>query len=152
MPGVLLVPLLALALSPFPAVIGWVFDGDSLIVRRGSERIEVRLWGIDCPEHGQPFGRAAKRFVIGLKGRRVTVTPLQRDQYGRLVARLTLDDGNDLGRLLISKGHAWWFRRYAPHFRPYRQAEAAARRARVGLWSDPNPIPPWRWRREHKPR
>jgi hypothetical protein len=41
----------------------------------------------------------------------------------------------------------WHFVRYAPHDRELARLEAEARKARVGLWSDPNPIPPWEWRR-----
>jgi hypothetical protein len=42
---------------------------------------------------------------------------------------------------------AWHFVRYAPHDRELARLEAEARKARVGLWSEPNPIPPWEWRR-----
>jgi hypothetical protein len=29
-------------------------------------------------------------------------------------------------------------------------AEAAARKARRGLWADPNPVAPWQWRAEKR--
>jgi endonuclease YncB( thermonuclease family) len=28
--------------------------------------------------------------------------------------------------------------------------EKEAREARIGLWVDPNPIPPWEWRKQSK--
>ena len=42
---------------------------------------------------------------------------------------------------------AWWYRKYAREQSPvdrklYEAAETKARAARVGLWADPNPIPP----------
>jgi hypothetical protein len=41
---------------------------------------------------------------------------------------------------------AWWFRQYAPDDRERERFETEAREARRGLWSQPNPIPPWDWR------
>ncbi|GJL63393.1 MAG: hypothetical protein NPIRA04_20470 [Nitrospirales bacterium] len=40
-----------------------VSDGDALSVMRNGKSKKVRLKGIDCPEQGQAFSRAAKRFV-----------------------------------------------------------------------------------------
>jgi hypothetical protein len=40
---------------------------------------------------------------------------------------------------------AWWFREYAPNDRELERLEAEAREAKRGLWSQPNPIPPWDW-------
>jgi endonuclease YncB( thermonuclease family) len=34
----------------------------------------------------------------------------------------------------------------------YRDAQDAAQAERVGLWQDPDPIPPWEWRRVNKER
>ena len=33
------------------------------------------------------------------------------------------------------------------HTHPYTKAEGEARAARRGLWAEPQPIPPWDWRR-----
>jgi endonuclease YncB( thermonuclease family) len=51
----------------------------------------------------------------------------------------------------------WWFRKYAHEQTPadrvlYENAERKAREERLGLWRDPNPVPPWDWRRERHGR
>jgi endonuclease YncB( thermonuclease family) len=53
---------------------------------------------------------------------------------------------------LIDRGLAWRYKRYQNEQTPsdraaYAQAEDAARASRRGLWSDPEPVPPWEWRR-----
>lgn len=131
------------------AVISWVFDGDSFLARQGGQIIEIRLWGVDAPEHGQPGSRAAKRFMIGLKGRKITLDIKSRDRYGRAVARVALENGRDLAGLLLEQGLVWWFRRYAPKAEDYARLEAQAKAARRGLWAESNPVPPWQWRKQH---
>ncbi len=34
----------------------------------------------------------------------------------------------------------------------FTEIEQAARRARKGLWADPNLVPPWEWRKSEKER
>jgi endonuclease YncB( thermonuclease family) len=46
---------------------------------------------------------------------------------------------------------AWWNRKYAHEQNNtdatrYRDAEYVARKKHLGLWSQKNPVPPWRWR------
>jgi endonuclease YncB( thermonuclease family) len=36
---------------------------------------------------------------------------------------------------------------YTPDRKLYSEAEIEARKAKRGLWRDPNPVPPWEWRR-----
>jgi len=48
---------------------------------------------------------------------------------------------------LVAQGFAWHFKRYSDD-EDLSEAELAARRERRGLWSDPNPIPPWDWRKQ----
>lgn len=44
---------------------------------------------------------------------------------------------------LVKAGLAWWYAHYAKHDSRLADAEAEARKGRRGLWSDPNPVPPW---------
>lgn len=134
-------------LSPFEARVVAVADGDTLTVLKGREQIRVRLWGIDAPETGQDFGsRARERLVEIAIGKTVRVEPMERDRYGRTVARLRLPDGTGLEARMVRDGFAWWFRKYAPADDALRDAEAEARKAKRGLWSAPNPVAPWDWR------
>lgn len=45
---------------------------------------------------------------------------------------------------------AWWYRHYDPHGNELKELEKEARSAERGLWQDPNPVPPWEWRRIHR--
>jgi len=124
-----------------------VIDGDTYDVRRPAGReVTIRLHGVDAPESTQPHGaaatRAARRYVGG-KNAQVHIEDIGR--YGRAVARVEVQSG-DLGTMLIRDGLAWHYRQYAPQATEYARLERQARNANRGLWSKPNPIPPWEWR------
>ena len=63
------------------------------------------------------------------------------DQYGRLVARVYVDE-LDLSLALVEQGLAWHFTRYSDD-QTLAEAERTARAAGLGLWREPNPVPPW---------
>jgi endonuclease YncB( thermonuclease family) len=75
----------------------------------------------------------------------------KRDRYGREVCKV-LDGLRDAGLEQISAGMAWWFHRYANEQSTEdrersERAEQDATARKIGLWRDPNPVPPWEWRR-----
>lgn len=136
---------------PHPAwqaqVIG-VTDGDTLRVRRDGQNTNVRLHGIDAPERAQPFGERAKQFASAFAfGRSASLEPITVDRYSRLVARVFVD-GRCLNEELVAQGLAWHYRRYSSSA-TLEALELEAREARRGLWSAPDPVPPWDWRRQH---
>ena len=138
----------ALADRTFTATVVAIHDGDTISVRTSRETIRIRLEGVDCPEYRQPYSARAKRFTSELVYRReVTVEGRGDDQYGRLLARVRVG-GAELNEALVRNGLAWHYQRGAID-RALADAEKTARAARAGLWADPNPIPPWLWRREH---
>jgi endonuclease YncB( thermonuclease family) len=51
---------------------------------------------------------------------------------------------------LVREGWAWWYGKYATKNKELASAEAAARKAKRGLWADAKPIPPWDWRQRHR--
>jgi micrococcal nuclease len=56
----------------------------------------VRLQGVDCPEGGQAFGAAAKRFTSELVfGKDVKVNPRDTDRRGRTTGDITVE-GRDV--------------------------------------------------------
>ena len=82
-----------------------VIDGDTIEVRIGRRRDEVRYIGVDTPETVKPgtpvqcFGPRASSFNHGLlEGRRVRLVlgAERRDVYGRLLAYV------HLGRLFVN--------------------------------------------------
>lgn len=126
-----------------------VNDGDTVTcVDEAGQTVKIRLQGIDAPEFDQPHGRSARNALEQkLAGRRVRVAGTARDQHGRLLGTLWLDDRN-VNRELVAEGHAWVFGGFAPD-PDLVNAEEAARRARRGLWASDNPVSPSQWRRDH---
>jgi micrococcal nuclease len=125
--------------------------GCTITVLKDRTPIKVRLFGLDCPETGQDFGSRAKLATSELVfGKVVTVNSKQKDRYRRTVAEVVLPDGRILNHELVRRGFAWWYRRYAPSNTSLARLEAKARAAKIGLWSVPDPTPPWTWRRSGK--
>lgn len=124
-------------------------DGDSFTVRDETHAWTVRVYGIDCPELDQPHGRAARRFTSDrVLAHRVSLEPVTEDAYGRTVANV-YEAKMNLGHALLAAGLAWHYKRY--DLSPTRaRLEQQARRARRGLWADPDPTPPWVWRQQHR--
>jgi len=144
--------------SGFPVVDGIrgrvtrAFDGDSFVMRSEGRKIEVRVFGIDAPEKGQPWSRKSRaRSKDLLEDEEVIVrvtTPS--DRYGRVVGEVFLPDGRSYAHVIVREGLAWQFRRYSKDT-TVAALEREARRQRRGLWADANPEPPWEYRRR-KPR
>jgi micrococcal nuclease len=148
----LLLPVLASGAELAGRVVR-VVDGDTLLVLDATKtQHKIRLAGIDCPEKGQPWGSRAKQALSGyVFDHQVTVEWSKLDRYERVVGKV-LDGERDVNLALVRDGLAWWYRKYANEQSPvdrnlYEAAEAKAKTERVGLWSDPAPVPPWEWRR-----
>jgi len=123
-----------------------VKDGDSMDLRRGGENVGVRVFGVDSPERGQPWSSRARSFTAALVGNQdVVVVVKDVDRYGRIVGDVKLKDGRDLGRELLRAGLAWYYHRYA-NDPALEKLEGEARAAKRGLWSEPRPVPPWKFR------
>jgi len=126
-----------------------VNDGDTVSCRDVASRmVRIRLVGIDAPELDQPGGSGARSALAAkVGGRNVRVEGAARDQHGRLLGTLWLD-GRDINREMVADGWAWAFTGFADD-EDLMAAESAARQARRGLWAEPNPVPPSRWRAQH---
>ena len=134
--------------SPFTGEVVSVIDGDTVEVLHNGKAHRVRLHGIDCPEKGQPFGKVAKWATSALVfGRTVTIQSHDTDKYKRVVADIVLADATNVNQKLVKDGWCWWYRKYAPDDAVLAVFEAKAREAKRGLWIDPQPVPPWAWRK-----
>lgn len=110
--------------------------------------VKIRLEGIDCPELGQDVGTRAKQFTSTLVfSKDVEVKAYCPDRYGRMVARVYVGD-QDVSLELVRAGLAWHFKKYSSD-PVLADAEEQARREKKGLWSMPNPVPPWEYRKLH---
>ena len=72
-----------------------VSDGDTITVMHHDKGEKIRLYGIDCPEKRQAFGKRAKQFTSNMVfGKNVEVRPVTTDRYGRTIAWVYVD-GHD---------------------------------------------------------
>lgn len=135
--------------SAFSGKVIGVADGDTLTVLFENKPQRIRLYGIDCPERKQDFGTKAKQFTSDFAFNKMAQVQVRAtDAYNRTVASVQVE-GKSLNEALVQAGLAWWYRRYAPQEKTLERLEAAARQAKRGLWSHPNPIAPWQFR--HNP-
>lgn len=138
-----------------------VSDGDTIkLLDADHNQYKIRLMGIDAPEKAQAYGQKSKQHLSGLVfGRDVAVEWHKRDRYQRIIGKIlvaqpdcsTCDKTVDAGLEQVRSGLAWWYRQYAKEQSPeerlsYDAAEAEARNRQIGLWSDPDPVPPWDYR------
>ncbi|MEM8774929.1 MAG: thermonuclease family protein [Pseudomonadota bacterium] len=100
-------------LSERGCVIGYVYDGDTVELRCGSESVTARLQGFDAPETKTPgcaaeaeLGRQAteRLRMLVLQGP-LTLDAVGEDKYGRLLAQMTVRD-RDVADILIEDGLA----------------------------------------------
>lgn len=135
--------------SPRVRVVG-VVDGDTVkVLTADNTQLRVRLYGIDAPESRQPYGQAAKQHLSGLIfGRDVGLTITGVDLYGRSIGIIILD-GTDINLEMIRAGMAWCYRRYCDNPK-YIEAEKTAKATKIGLWREPDPVPPWQWRKKKR--
>ena len=131
-------------------VIG-VTNGDTISVLHNGRGNKIRLNGIDCPEKGQAFGTRAKQATADLAfGKEVLLQTYGLDKYGRTIGDVILPHGQVLNHELVRAGMCWWYRKHAPLDPVLEGLEQEAREAKRGLWVDPNPVPPWEWRKQRK--
>ena len=127
-----------------------VTDGDTIKVYNAEQgQVKIRLYGIDTPEKGQPYGKAAGKHLSSLiAGAMVEVETVTTDRYGRTVG-IVWDEETNINQEMVRAGYAWVYRRYCdkPFCSEWLLLEDNARSSRIGLWQEPNPVPPWEWRR-----
>ncbi|GIZ51990.1 thermonuclease family protein [Noviherbaspirillum aridicola] len=145
----LLLSLLGLTLlSPAWAnkVVG-ITDGDTLTIQVGKSPVVVRVADIDAPEKNQAFSEQAKQSLSSLCfGKQAQYQERDVDAYGRVVATVTCG-GVDISRVQVERGLAWVYTEYNKDL-SLPGLEAIARRDKRGLWSHPNAVPPWEFRRQ----
>lgn len=125
-----------------------VADGDTVTVQTPTEKMKVRLLGIDAPEiaHGSSpadcGGPQAAALRALVKGRKVTLSTDthadNHDRFGRILGYLDLH-GHDVALQLITDGHASpWLPKGAPkpsRLATYVTAGDHAAAERRGSWA-----------------
>lgn len=125
-----------------------VKDGDTIVILDDKEQMHtIRIAYVDCPEKGQPFSKAAKDFVSAeIFGKSVFVQYIDTDRYGRTIGNV-LYDSKTLSEELLVSGLAWHYSYYS-NDEKLADLELAARKQKVGIWSQKKPIDPYDWRRK----
>jgi endonuclease YncB( thermonuclease family) len=91
-----------------------VTDGDTIKVLHNGKAEKIRLYGIDCPEKKQAFGKKATQFTAGMVFKQmVDVKPTATDRYGRTIAWVHVSGDKCLNKELLKPGLAWHYKRYS---------------------------------------
>lgn len=136
----------ALSWADFVAKIVTVHEGDRLTIRHDGRNETIYIKDIDCPELKQAYGKQAKHATAAYVGSRdVVVRALKRGRNGLGTAEILLQDGRNVGHELLKEGLAW-ARPDSGQDQSLEEMEQLARAAHKGLWSDSNPVPPWKWK------
>lgn len=138
---------------------GSIYDGDTLRVTDGKTETKIRFCGVDSPEIDQPMGVAARDHLRALvdkgEGGQIIVVPIEKDRYGRTVADLFIDLGDDeeihLNSQMVMDGMAYHYERYSGSCQPgvLAKAEAIAKKQSAGVWQNPNAEKPWDYRKRN---
>ena len=137
---VFLLSVAAVACEPAPptiegATIESVADGDTLTVSIEGEQTEIRLLGINAPEHNECWGDESRAAVLQIAaGETVTVEGTEQDRFGRKLAYVAVD-GTDIGGFLLENGHAIAMSDDHPRRAEYFDIEWEAVQAGEGLWA-----------------
>lgn len=130
-------------------VIG-IKDGDTVVILlEGNIQRTLRLAEVDCPENSQPSGKNAKQFTSDqIFGKQINFIETDTDRYGRTIAKIYYDN-KYLSAEIIKAGFGWWYYHYS-NDKNLKMLEDEASKNKIGLWSDPNSIPPLEWRKLKK--
>ena len=123
-----------------------VLSGDTFRVMRDGKAVTVRLKTVDAPELDQPWGDKAHGALSTLTlKQQVKVKPATIDENGRFVANVIIPSGHDVAAVLAANGLVWHWPQYGNDADVQRISTLAKGNAK-GLWSEPDPIPPWQWK------
>jgi micrococcal nuclease len=118
-----------------------VTDGDTIRVdHAGGSNDPLRLTGINTPESGECYGTESTAALDSLVGDKTVIMirdVSDRDQFGRLLRYIYLNDGTFVNEVMVSEGFA-----LAREFPPdtaqavlLGAAQAQAETERLGLWA-----------------
>lgn len=110
------------------------------------------ITGVDCPEPGQPFYDQSKQFLLkNFRRKNLEMRIDGYDDFKREFGHVFYVDENgrstDVGLNLIENGMAWYDGSAFEGAQAYRDAFEKAKREKIGLWVEPNPVPPWEFYR-----
>ena len=83
-----------------------------------------------------------------IAGATVDIETVTKDRYGRTVG-IVSDSETNINQEMVRAGFAWVYQRYCdkPFCDYWLALENEAKTGKLGLWQEPDPVPPWEWRR-----
>ena len=127
-------------------VVDKVGDGDTFVLNTDSGAYRVRLYAIDAPELKQNFGAESKEYLKSIiTNDSVFVDVVDIDRYDRIVGKVSTRQYTDVNLQMICSGMAWHYY-YFDKTKKYINAEKIARKNRLGLWAEADPINPYLFR------
>jgi micrococcal nuclease len=137
-----------------------VHDGDTLWISQNGQEEKIRLCGIDAPELEQPLGPDSRDHLQQLIDQssdgQIGIVPVERDQYGRLVAEIFVPTAGaqeiHVNSQMVADGMAYVYERYVdgcPNGLVIAGAEDRARQASLGVWQNAQ-TPPWEYRQQNR--
>ncbi|KAI9501068.1 putative endonuclease lcl3 [Coemansia spiralis] len=148
-------------------LVRWPFTKPPQEKQRGvaTNTILIRLSAVDAPEMAhfgnpeQPLAKEAKQHLYDqLTGRSVTVKPLAKDQYGRIVASVTYRSWmiakKNAAHEMLKAGLATLYTggnaQYDGEKEKLDRIQAEAKKAKRGVWKLKDFQPPAEYKRQHK--
>jgi micrococcal nuclease len=129
-----------------------ISDGDTFVLLTGNNiQVKIRLYGVDAPEKSQDFGNVSKEYLGKLlQNKDIVVISKGKDKYGRVIGLVSVGSVN-VNEEMLKAGLVWHFKKYDSN-PAWTSLEQKARAQRIGLWIQPNAIPPWEFRDQKKKR
>ena len=128
-------------------------DGDTIKLQTPDRGLlTIRFAASDTPETGQAYWKVARNVLRSpVVGKPVTASCYKRDRDKRDVCRVFVG-AMDIGLETVRRGVAWYAFQYGSELKEserhdYLAAEQLAREQRLGLWAEPDPMPPWECRK-----
>jgi endonuclease YncB( thermonuclease family) len=142
--AVILLVVVPCQAAEIPVKVVAITDGDTVGVIDAENRyFKVRLVGIDAPEKKQPFSAKSKEALSAKVFEKYVVLD---DRYGRTLGVL-LVDGKSVNQELVAEGWAWQYVNF-DKTAELREAQESARKAKLGLWADREPVAPLEFRKK----
>jgi micrococcal nuclease len=124
-----------------------VIDGNTFEIIDDYEEVsKFILKEVDCPELGQLMSNEAKLFSEDLiLKKKVTVEVVGKDMWGNKLVIITLKNDKILHNELMKEGLAWASLKASSETSNF---EASVKSGKIGIWIEPEPTPPWIFRRQ----
>lgn len=128
-------------------------DGDTFYFRNADGiEVKVRVAGFDAPERTQPFSRVATDKMRELTAGGAQCDCYKYDRHGRSVCNVRTLQGVNVAAVMLAAGLGCIDERFENEADPAdrraaRAALAEAQQAKRGIWSQPNPVCAFDYRR-----